>query len=193
MKFFALACFFLSIFGYSIPPNATGVAGPSSTIVNQVPNHDGKIESKYDGFTHETTITLKKMRVTCASTKGNWKDACISLSASLHCPGIQLDYVRQASLQLIFQTKDWDQRHALSQRDLSVVADGETYRLGTMRLASLSTDTLMTETLETIVPYATFEKIAKAAVVEIKVGPSQFELRQQNIIAFRDMINRVKV
>ena len=193
MKFFALACCFLSIFGYSIPPNVTGVASPSNTIVNQAPNHDGKIESKYDGFTHETTITLKKMRVTCASTKGNWKDACISLSASLHCPGIQLDYVRQASLQLIFQTKDWDQRHALRQRDLSVVADGETYRLGTMRLASLSTDTLMTETLETIVPYATFEKMAKAAVVEIKVGPSQFELRQQNIIAFRDMINRVKV
>ena len=62
-----------------------------------------------------------------------------------------------------------------------------------MNLASLSTDTLMTETLEVTLPYATFVKIAKAEVVEMKVGPSQFELRQQNIIAFRDMVNRVKV
>jgi hypothetical protein len=160
---------------------------------NLTTTHDGKIESKYDGFTHETTITLKKMRVTCGRMKGNFKDACVSLVARLHCPGIQLDYVRQASLQIIFQTDDWDQRHSLSQRDLSVVADGVTYRLGRMTLAGLSTDTLMTETLEVTLPYATFVKIAKAEVVEMKVGPSQFELRQQNIIAFRDMANRVKV
>jgi hypothetical protein len=160
---------------------------------NQTPNHDGKIESKYDGFAHETTITLKKMRVTCGRMKGNFKDACVSLVAKLHCPGIQLDYVRQASLQIIFQTDDWDQRHSLSQRDLSVVADGVTYRVGRMTLASLSTDTLMTETLEVTLPYATFVKIAKADVVEMKVGPSQFELRQQNIVAFRDMVNRVKM
>ncbi|MEK6282107.1 MAG: hypothetical protein AABN95_17260 [Acidobacteriota bacterium] len=162
-------------------------------LSNQTIEHDGKIESKYDGFTHETTITLKKMRVTCGSMKGNWKDACVSLVAALHCPGIQLDYVRQASLQLIFQTKDWDQRHPLTQRELSVVADGETYRLGKMRLASQSTDTLMTETLEVTMPYKTFLKIAKAEVVEMKVGQTQFELRQQNIVAFRDMVNRVKV
>jgi hypothetical protein len=166
---------------------------PPMPRANQVPEHDGKIESKYDGFTHETTITLKKMRVTCGSMKGNWKDACVSLVAALHCPGIQLDYVRQASLRLIFQTKDWDQRHPLTQRDLSVVADGQTYRLGKMRLASQSTDTLMTETLEVTMPYATFLKIAKAEVVEMKVGQTQFELRQQNIVAFRDMVNRVKV
>ena len=160
---------------------------------SQTPSHDGKIESKYDGFTHETTITLKKMRVTCGRMKGNFKDACVSLAAKLHCPGIQLDYVRQASLQIIFQTDDWDQRHSLSQRDLSIVADGVTYRVGRMTLAGLSTDTLMTETLEVTLPYATFAKIAKAEVVEMKVGPSQFELRQQNIVAFRDMVNRVKV
>ena len=160
---------------------------------NQATNHDGKIDSKYDGFTHETTITLRKMRVTCGRMKGNFKDACVSLVARLHCPGIQLDYVRQASLQIIFQTDDWDQRHSLNQRDLSVVADGVTYRLGRMTLSSLSTDTLMTETLEVTLPYATFLKMAKADVVEMQVGPSQFELRPQNIVAFRDMINRVKV
>ena len=49
------------------------------------------------------------------------------------------------------------------------------------------------EILEVSMPYATFLKMAKAEVVEMKVGPSQFELRQHNVVAFRDMVNRVKV
>src|SRR6266550_6927264 len=143
----------------------------------QAADHGGKIESKYDGFNHETIVTLNKMRITCGSVKGNFKDACISFIAALHCPGIQLDYVRQASLQLIFQTKDWDQRHPLNQRQLSVVADGETLRLGQMKLVSQSVDTLMTEVLEVAVPYAAFTKIARAQTVEMKVGNTEFELR----------------
>ena len=158
----------------------------------QSPTHDGKIESKYDGFNHQTIISLKKMKITCGSLRGNFKEACVSLTATLHCPGIQLDYVREASLQVIFQTKDWDQRHSLEQRDLSVVADGQTYRLGRMRLSSQSTDTLMTETLDVVIPYQVFVKIAKAEVVEMKVGPSQFQLREENILALRDMANRVR-
>ena len=153
--------------------------------------HGGKIESKYDGFSHETVITLEKMKVTCDGTKGNFKDACVSVTASLHCPGIQLDYVRYARIELIFQSKDWDQRHPVDQRELSVVVDGETIRLGRMTLASHKTDVMMTETLEAIIPYKTFKQMANGQVVEIQVGRSQFELRENNLLAFRDMTNRV--
>ena len=156
-----------------------------------VVEHGGKIESKYDGFSHETIITLKKMKVTCDGTKGNFKDACVSVTASLHCPGIQLDYVRYARIELIFQSKDWDQRHPVDQRELSVVVDGETIRLGRMALASHKTDVMMTETLEAIIPYKTFKQMANGQVVEIQVGRSQFELRANNLLAFRDMTNRV--
>ena len=159
---------------------------------SQAPDHGGKIESRYDGFSHETIVTLNKMRITCGSVKGNFKDACVSFVAALHCPGIQLDYVRYARLQLIFQTKDWDQRHPLNQRQLSVVADGETLRLGQMKLVSQSVDTLMTEELEVTMPYAVFTKIVRAQVVEMKVGNTEFELRQQNLAALRDLNNRVK-
>jgi hypothetical protein len=156
-----------------------------------VVEHGGKIESKYDGFSHETIITLKKMKVTCDGTKGNFKDGCVSVTASLHCPGIQLDYVRYARIQLIFQSKDWDQRHPVDQRGLSVVVDGETIRLGRMNLASQKTDVMMTETLEAIIPYKTFKQMANAQVVEMQVGKSTFELREKNLLAFRDMNNRV--
>lgn len=177
---------------------ATGLAHASSTALalsvdkSQASDHGGKIESRYDGFNHETIVTLNKMRITCESAKGNFKDACVSFVAALHCPGIQLDHVRFASLQLIFQTKDWDQRHPLSQRQLTVVADGETLKLGQMQLVSQSVDTLMTEVLEVTMPYAVFLKIARAQVVEMKVGNTEFELRQQNLAALRDLNNRVK-
>lgn len=165
---------------------------PSSiNALTPITDHGGKIESKYDGFSHETIIALKKMKVTCDGSKGNFKDGCVSLTASLHCPGIQLDYVRYARIQLIFQFKEWDQRHPVDQRDLAVVADGETIRLGPMALLSQSTDVMMTEVLETTIPYKTFLQISSAQVVEMQVGKSKFELRGNNLLALRDLNNRV--
>jgi hypothetical protein len=155
-------------------------------------DHGGQIVSHYDGFNHETVITLQKMKVTCSSARGNFKAACVSFVAALHCPGIQLDYVRNVSLQLIFETKDWDQRHPLDRRALSVVADGETYRLGQMILAGQKVDTLMSETLEVSIPYKIFKRIALAENVEFQVGKGSFALRDKNLSALRDLNNRVK-
>ena len=155
-------------------------------------DHGGEIVSKYDGFNHETVLTLKKMNVTCARLHENLKQSCISMSATLHCPGIQLDYVHHVTLQVVFETKDWDQRHPLDQRNLSVVADGQTFRLGQMQLAALHADVLMTETLQSELPYSIFKKIALSEIVELQVGKSTFQLRNKNLDALRDLNNRVK-
>ena len=197
MKYFALilSCLLITLLQTSsLTPRASALAFPKPRPAGlQDYNHGGQIESKNDGFSHETVATLRKMKVTCASGKGNFKDSCVSMSASLHCPGIQLDYVRFATLQLIFQTKDWDQRHPLDQRTLSVVADGETIRLGQMELVSQNVDTLMSEVLQATVPYNTFKRIALAEIVEMQVGKSKFELREKNLAALRDLNNRVKL
>ena len=61
---------------YSFPAT---IAEPSATVVlNASSNggHGGKIESKYDGLSHETISTLRKMKVTCAGGKNMFKDAC---------------------------------------------------------------------------------------------------------------------
>jgi hypothetical protein len=171
-------------------PALPAAALPAAALPSD--DHGGQIVSKYDGFNHETVVTLKKMKVTCSSKHGILKDVCISIMASLHCPGIQLDYVRQVTMQVVFETRDWDQRHPLDQRDFSVVADGDTIRLGRMELAGTSVDTLMTETLQTKIPYAVFKKMALAEVVELQVGKSTFELREKNLLALRDLNNRVK-
>ena len=164
----------------------------NEAFATETQDHGGEIVSKYDGFSYETVVTLKKMNVTCAKLHENLKQSCVSILATLHCPGIQLDYVRQVTLQVVFETKDWDQRHALDQRDLTVVADGETFRLGRMQLAGLHTDVLMTETLQREIPYAIFKKIALAEIVELQVGRSTFELRDKNLAALRDLNNRIK-
>jgi hypothetical protein len=178
-----------------LPANST--ASPAPLLL---PDHGGKIETKYNGFDHEMVVTLQKMRVTCGAAKGMQsalKDTCVSLLASLHCPGKQLDYVRQVRLQLIFETKDWTKRHALDERDLIVVADGERLTLGTMKLVNQDVNTsqlvdVMKEVLEVSLPYQTFQKIARAQVVEMKVGKTMFELGENNIAALRDLNNRVK-
>lgn len=194
MKFvvFSVSCLLaLSSQLYSVPAT---IAEPSATVVHGESNHGGKIESKYDGLTHETVSTLRKMKVTCSGgTKDMFKDTCVSFSASLHCPGIQLDYVRNAKLQLIFENKNWHQRHPPEERDLVVVVDATTLRLGRMQLVSQNIDTLNTEILEVTISYDAFKKIVSGQVVEMAVGKSRFELRQKNLEALRDLNNRVKI
>jgi hypothetical protein len=187
---------FVSIFVLSLAAmQLSGRAQPFSREVvfeSGPEEHGGQITSRYDGFNHETVVTLKKMKVTCAGKRGNFKNACVSIVAALHCPGIQLDYVRHATLQLVFETKDWDQRHPLDQRELSVVANAETLHLGRMELLAQKFSTLTSETLQIKVPYATFRKMALAETVELQVGASRFELREKNLDALRDLNNRVK-
>ena len=184
----------LSLLAFSSPLDSVPatIAEPLVAIHGES-NHGGKIESKYDGLSHETVSTLKKMKVTCAGMKDMLKDTCVSVSTSLHCPGVQLDYVRYAKLQLIFETKQWNQRHAPEERELVVVTDATTLRLGRMRLVSENVDILMTETLETTISYDVFKKIVSGEVVEMAVGKNRFELRQKNLEALRDLNNRVKI
>lgn len=167
----------------------------SAAVTPQKPiKHGGKIETKYDGFNYETVLRLQKMKVTCDGFKDKFKDACVSIDVRLHCPGTQLNYVRNVTLQIFFENKDWVHIHPPEQRDLSVVIETETLRLGRMQRANSSTpgnwDTKV-ETLEVTIPYAAFKKIASSNSVEMRVGPSVFELREKNLLALRDLGSRV--
>ena len=164
-------------------------------------NHGGKIESNYDGFNHETVVALKRMSVTCEAVRGlqsALKGVCVSLQASLHCPGKQLDHVRRATIRLTFEAKNWDARHPTNERELSAVADGETVRLGRMKLVSQGVsegwfDEDAKETLEVSIPYESFLKLAQAEYVELSVGKTTFPMRDKNLAALRDLNNRVKL
>lgn len=155
--------------------------------------HGGKIETKYDGFTYETVMRLKKMKVNCDGFKDKFKDACVSIEVSLHCPGSQLNYVKHVTFQVVFENKDWVHFHAPDQRELSVVTDTETLRLGRMAPAAKrpgSWDT-KAETLELTIPYQMFKKMASSQTLEIQVGRDSVELRKNNVAALKDLNSRV--
>jgi hypothetical protein len=156
--------------------------------------HDGKIESMYDGMNAETVMRLRKMKITCGGFKDNFKDGCVSIDVALHLPGTQLSYVRNVTLQLVFETKDWTKRHSPEQRDLAVVVDAETLHLGRMNLVPKGDTTMeekMVETLETTIPYDVFKKIALSQSVAMQVGGSSMELRDKNRAALRDLNSRI--
>jgi hypothetical protein len=161
---------------------------------DQPVKHGGKIETKYDGFNYETIMRLQKMKVSCDGFKDKFKDSCVSIEVSLHCPGTQLNYVRYVMLQVVFENKDWVHFHAPDQRDLVVVTDTETLKLGqmapVMKNQAGTWDTKV-ETLELKIPYATFKKIASSQTVDLQIGRSQVSLREKNLLALRDLNSRV--
>jgi hypothetical protein len=161
---------------------------------SQVIKHGGKIETKYDGFNYETVTRLQKMKVSCDGFRDKFKDDCVSIEVALHFPGTQLNYVRNVTLQVVFENKDWVHFHAPEQRELSIVIDGETLKLGRMTPVSKgepgSWDTKV-EMLEATIPYAAFKKIALSQSVGIQVGRSAVELRDKNRAALRDLNSRV--
>ncbi len=156
--------------------------------------HEGKIETKYDGFNYETVMRLRKMKVNCDGFKDKFKDACVSIEVALHCPGTQVNYVKHVTLRVVFENKDWVHFHAPDQRDLSVLTDTETLRIGRMSPVSKnqpgSWDTKV-EVLEATMPYTIFKKIALSQTVAIQVGGQAVELRDKNVAALKDLSNRV--
>jgi len=161
---------------------------------DQPVKHGGKIDTKYDGFNYETIMRLQKMKVSCDGLKDTFKDDCVSIEVSLHCPGTQLNYVRHVTLQLVFENKDWVHFHPPDQRDLTIVTETETLKLGkmspVMKNQAGTWDTKV-ETLEATIPYATFKKIAFSQAAHIQVGRSQVSLRDKNLLALKDLSSRV--
>ena len=156
--------------------------------------HGGKIETKYDGFKYETIMRLKKMKISCDGFKDKFKDACVSIEVLLHLPGMQLNYVRQVTLQVVFENQDWVRTHPPEERDLSISTYDQTFRLGRMELMTNKKpgtwDTKI-EILKATIPYATFKKIIESDSIEIQVGNGAVMLREKNIAALRDLNNRV--
>jgi len=186
---------FMFLLGLAFIPAAL-TNNTQATLIPQSFEHGGKIQARYDGFSNETVITLRKMRISCGRGQGLPSETCVNVAATLHAPGKQLEHVRHVTLQLIFESKDWDRRHSPKQRELAVVADGETIRLGKMALVNQDLDTdrlidVMKEVLQISLSYKDFVKIARAEFVEVKLGNSEFVLQPKNLAALRDLNNRV--
>ena len=167
----------------------------SQSVYPQTVKHGGVIESKYDGSNYETVLRLQKMKVSCDGMRDRFnKDGCVSIDVKLHLPSVQLNHVRNVTLQVIFENKDWVHIHPLDQRDLTITTKYETLRFGRMELVTnKKTGTWDTkiETLQATISYEVFKRIIQSETIEIKVGQGSVALRDKNIAALRDLNNRV--
>lgn len=167
----------------------------SQSVYSQTVKHGGVIESKYDGANYETVLRLQKMKVSCDGMRDRFnKDGCVSIDVKLHLPGVQLNHVRNVTLQVIFENKDWVHIHPLDQRDLTITTKYETLRFGRMELVTnKKTGTWDTkiETLQATISYEVFKRIIQSETIEIQVGQGSVALRDKNIAALRDLNNRV--
>jgi hypothetical protein len=169
-------------------------AGANPQTQPEPVKHGGKIEVKYDGFNYETVMRLQKMKVNCDGLKDKFKDACVSIEVTLHCPGTQVNYVRHVTLQVVFENKDWVHLHPPDQRDLIVATDSETLHLGRMNPVVTSrpgTWDTKVEVLEAKMSYEAFKKMALSQSVGIQVGNDAVELRDKNRAALKDLNSRV--
>lgn len=182
---------FILVLGWGLVLFSVGARAQSPAV-----KHGGKIDSKYDGFNYETVMRLQKMKVNCDGIKDKFKDACVSIEVTLHLPGVQLNYVRKVTLQVVFENQDWVRTHPPEQRNLSITTDTETLRLGRMALVTNTkpgTWETKKETLEATIPYDVFKKMVQSESVGIQVGNDAVMLRDKNIAALRDLNNRVLV
>lgn len=184
---------FILVLGLFLISSSVHAQSPAP-VPSPSPKHGGKIESKYDGFTYETVMRLRKMKVNCDGLKDKFKDACVSIEVMLHLPGTQLNYVRNVTLHVVFENKDWVRIHPPDQRNLSISTDTETFRFGRMELVTNTTpgswDTKV-ETLKATIPYQAFKKIIASDTIEIQVGNDAVSLREKNVAALRDLSSRV--
>src|SRR6185295_9644477 len=132
-------------------------AGAKPQTPPEPPKHGGKIETKYDGFNFETVMRLRKMKVNCDGLKDKFKDACVSIEVMLHCPGTQVNYVKDVTLQVVFENKDWVHFHPPDQRNLTRATDTEPLRIGRMRPVNKETSSTWETNIEILhvkMPYA---------------------------------------
>src|ERR1044071_10169103 len=81
-RFFTLCCVLVTLAAGVCAQDGARRTAPAPQLSGApMPlDHGGKIETAYDGFAHETLVTLKRMSVTCEAGRGmesRFKNLCI--------------------------------------------------------------------------------------------------------------------
>jgi hypothetical protein len=141
-----------------------------------------QIESKYDRFEGKTNVQLDFMQVTGGKFDG------IYLNAAYQCLGDVL-YCKPERVYLGVLIAIKDYRYDLP-ANLIVLADGEHFPLG--KMLNLGTVDMLPgwkiggTSLLIGMPYETFQKVAKAKKVEMRLDSTEVELQEAHRSAFKD-------
>ncbi len=141
-----------------------------------------KIDSEYDRFEDKTNVQLDFMQVTGGKFEG------ILVNAAYQCLGDVL-YCKPERVYLGVLVVLKGYKYDLP-ADLIVLADGERFSLG--KMLNLGTVDMLPgwniggTSLLVGMPYETFQKIAKAKKVEMRLDSTEVEFQEAHRSAFKD-------
>jgi hypothetical protein len=181
----------------SIPPNKP----PARKF-----KHNSKVEKKYDKY--QTTVYLRPM--TIRNVRGSIEASIINegkktetipsevlwMTAYFISPGKVL--VKPRFVVIGFRSWTMDQTKYAVDRTLMIDLDGSVLNLGPMEVVERRIDPNMElhsnqyfiESLELPLPYETFLRITNAGKVKMTLGGTEFQLTNEHLEAFRDLISR---
>ena len=182
----------------SIPPNKP----PARKF-----KHNSKVEKKYDKY--QTTVYLRPM--TIRNVRGSIEASIINegkktetipsevlwMTAYFISPGKVL--VKPPFVVIGFRSWTMDQTKYAVDRTLMIDLDGSVMTLGPMEVVErridpdmeLHSNQYFVESLELPLPYETFLRITNAGKVKMTLGGTEFQLTNEHLEAFRDLISKV--
>jgi len=170
--------------------------------------HNSKVEKKYEK--DQTTVYLRPM--TIKNVPGSIEAQILNegkrtatipseilwMTAYFVSPGKVL--VKPRFIVIGFRSWTLDQTKYATDHVLTIDLDGSSINLGPMEVMERRIDPNMElqgkqyffESLELPLPYETFERITKAEKVKMALGGTEFQLQNEHLEAFRDLISRVE-
>jgi len=169
--------------------------------------HNSKVEKKYDE--DQTTVYLRPM--TIRNVRGSIEASIINegkrtetipsevlwMTAYFISPRKVL--VKPRFVIIGFRSWTMDQTKYAVDRTLMIDLDGSVLNLGPMEVVErhidpnmeLHSNQYLIESLELPLPYETFLRITSAGKVKMALGGTEFQLTNEHLEAFRDLISRV--
>jgi hypothetical protein len=140
---------------------------------------------KYDPAKNETTIDVPSMLVFGEQLDG------LRIFVSFSYPGRTMQTPPDVIIMILASTSAGARYEDDNQRNLLAWADGESLDLGAMQLFYTYRGLgYVTEGMKLAVPVKTFTQIMNAQQVKMKLGWSEFELRESDLHALRDLAIR---
>lgn len=180
-----LTLFIISAFGVSAQQKVVISTDPPLMAMKlPVVKEVGKAKAKYNERTGKTILETGHSQVF-----GVWDDG-ISLQASAELTGKEV--VKPALVGLVFNSMAKNRRYA-DNRALKITADGKVIFSGIAKFLYGNTNgEFFSIGVSQDLPYETYKTLANSKSVKIKIGPAQFELKEADFEALKDLIRLVE-
>jgi hypothetical protein len=168
--------------------------------------HNSKVEKIYDKVKNQTTVYLRPMtlryikssveaRVISESKTDFLPADMLHMTAYFVSPGKVL--VKPESVVIGFRSQALDQTKYAGTPALSIKLDASSLSLGPVqvterRIDNLGSNQYVLQSFELPLPFETFRRITNAQKVTVRLASDEFELSNEHLEAFRDLLSRIE-